>query len=183
MTGFHSHADPPATLAGRLGQLNDTLQDMAARLKDAIASAVGRAVAQAVRDAVRALLGEEEEERETDPYGRPMTQEVDDPWYDPDAGPWRDQEVQHQYPATPRRAASRWVCAARAAVQAALWWLRRQPRKRPALTTALVAVAAGGAALFAGPTLAACVGVAASAVGLLLTADSARSAAEMFILG
>jgi hypothetical protein len=48
------------------------------------------------------------------------------------------------------------------------------------LTTALVALAAGSAAFIAGPTFAACVSVALSVAGLLLTADSTRTATELF---
>src|SRR5260370_32030390 len=52
---------PPLTLSGRLRQLNDSLQDLALRLRDGIAAAVGRAVALAAADGVRALLGVAEE--------------------------------------------------------------------------------------------------------------------------
>jgi hypothetical protein len=43
-----------------------------------------------------------------------------------------------------------------------------------------VALTAGSAAFFAGPTLAACVSVIASVASLLLTVDSARTAGEVF---
>src|SRR5262249_56829325 len=58
---YRAHADPPPrTLTDRVRQLNDNLQHLAIRLKDAIAAAIGRAVADAVRDGVSGLLGVEE---------------------------------------------------------------------------------------------------------------------------
>jgi len=177
-TPYRAHADPPITLTDRVRQLNDNLQDLALRLKDAIATAVGRAVAQAVRDGVNALLGAREEHPDPKRFdGRPQADRR--AWDDEDA-PWFDPAEEVVPPAQPARpAANRWKEAGRAALQTALWWLRQQPRRRPILTTTLVAVAAGSVALVAGPGFAACVSVIASIASLLLTDDSARSAADL----
>src|SRR5262249_42473908 len=59
---YRAHADPPPkTLTDRVRQLNDNLQRLAVRWKDASAAAIGRAVADAVRDGVSGLLGVEEQ--------------------------------------------------------------------------------------------------------------------------
>jgi hypothetical protein len=63
-----------------------------------------------------------------------------------------------------------------AAAEAGLWWLGRQPSRRPWLTAAAVALAAGGTAFFAGPAAGAAAGVLASAAGLLLTSGVAGAA-------
>jgi hypothetical protein len=181
MSGYNAHADPPTTLADRVRQLNENLATLAVRLKDAIAEIISKAVAQAVRDGVSGLLGN------GGPFGQ--TRRLRDPFRDgAEDDPWSDDRDEDQaYPwhctePTPQRP-SRWTEAARAAAQTALWWLRQQPRKRPVLTTTLVALAGGCAALVAGPTLVGCVTVAVSLVSLLLTADSTRSAAEMLAAG
>src|SRR5262249_60778006 len=92
--------------------------------------------------------------------------------------PWRDGDEELPIPPKPRTN-SRWKEAVRAAMQTGLWWLRQQPTRRPLLTTALVALAAGSAAFVGGPTLGACGSVVASVVGPPLTAGGARSAAEL----
>jgi hypothetical protein len=66
-----------------------------------------------------------------------------------------------------------------AALQAALWFVKRQPRRRPVLTSLAVTVAAGVTGFLAGPALAAGAGVLASVAGLVFTADAAKSAAEL----
>src|SRR5204862_382067 len=106
--------------------------------------------AQAIRDVMRKLLGSEEQPPHPDPFA-----DRSDLRYGgrdhPDDDPWSEPEPEKVAPAVPDRAASgRWEGALGAALQAAVFWLRRQPCKRPALTAALVAVAAGGAAFLAG---------------------------------
>ena len=64
-------------------------------------------------------------------------------------------------------------------MRAWLWFLRRQPRRRPVLATLAVTLVAGVAGFVAGPALAAGAGVLASVAGLLLTADASKSAAEL----
>src|SRR5262249_58627740 len=67
--------------------------------------------------------------------------------------PWRDDDEQLSMPPKPvRRPNGRWKEAIRAAMQTGLWWLRQQPTRRPLLTNALVALAAGSAAVVADPT-------------------------------
>jgi hypothetical protein len=178
MTPWHAHADPPRTLGERLEQLNDNLQSLAQRLKDAIASAISSTIAATVRDLVRSLLGIQEDQR-SDNYslgqrwGNPH-----DEWYEPDDALWEEEQEHLPVRREPSNEVANkgWQDAARAAVQAGLWWLRNYPCRRPILTTTLVALAAGGTALVAGPTFAACVSVVASVASLVLTADAARSA-------
>jgi hypothetical protein len=190
MHSYHAHADPPHTLADRLHSLDYNLQAVAARLKDAIASAVSTTLGQAIRDAIRKLLGGPgQSTRPSDAfasYGRESRGSYEglerrDEWarYDDD-NLWGEDSYELVRPRSPSTsAASRWSNALRAAVQTALWWLRTRPCRKPLLTTAIVALSAGGVALFAGPTFAACVSVVASVAGLLLTADSARTAGEL----
>jgi hypothetical protein len=105
-----------------------------------------------------------------------------DDWHDPQEDLWSQEYHQPEPAPSESRSRSRWNDACRAAVQAALWWLKQQPCQRPVLTTTLLAVLAGGVALVAGPSFAACVSVIASVASLLLTADAARSAASLFAL-
>ena len=178
--------DPPRTLAGRLERLNDNLQSLGERLKASIAAVVGDAIADAARDAVRGLLGGKEVP--ADPYRDRRDhhapayyrEEGDDPWGEEDRG-WEGEVVRpaRATPPTRKGAGRRWRNAVSAAVQAALWFLRRQPRCRPVLTTLAVTLAAGVTGFVAGPALAAGAGVLASVAGLLLTADASRSAAEL----
>jgi len=187
---YRAHADPPKTLTltDRLRRLNDNLQRLAARLKDSIAAAIGKTVAEAVKDGVSDLLGVEDEpepRRDAYPggYGHGRHWEEGDDYGRYGGDPWRYQDEDPPPLPKPGRGDGRWKEAVRAAMQTALWWLRRQPTRRPMLTTTLVALAAGSAALVAGPTLVACVSVAASVVSLLLTAESTGTAAELIADG
>lgn len=192
MNTYHAHADPPRTLPERLAQLNQNLQVMAGRLKDAIASVVGKMIGQAIRDVLRRMLGDQEQPGEPDRFTGRFDRESRDPyggryerdhdaWYDDRDDPWSEENQEAVYSASASSIimSSRWGDAFRTAAQTALWWLRTQPCRRPFLATTIVALTAGGTALFAGPTLAACVGVVASVASLLLTADSVRTASEM----
>jgi hypothetical protein len=196
---YDGHNAPPRTFGERLRGLNHNLRALAARLKDAIAGVVSNVLGQAIRDALRRLLGDPNVRcRENEPFGgraerdRPWHGGVrrddhglpgdryDDGWDTDEEGSWDDGWSRSVPPPEPEPAASnRWGDAFRTAAQTGLCWLRTQPCRRPMLTTALVALAAGGAALFAGPTFAACVSIVASVASLLLTADSARTAGEM----
>jgi hypothetical protein len=196
MIDYDAHGHP-SSLADRLRSLNDSLKSLAGRLKDAIATAVSTVVGQVFRDLIRRLLGEAEsrplhgdpfpnrfEQRQRqEPHGgwdRYDREESD--WNDPRDDPWRDEReesIHRSLPVQSTAVTSRWGEALRATVQTGLWWLRVQPFRHPILATTVVALTAGGAALFAGPTLAACVSVVASVASLLLTADSARTAGEV----
>jgi hypothetical protein len=181
MTGFQSHADPPRTLGERLEQLNDHLRSLGVRLKEAIANAVSSAAGDAIRDAVRGILGKQEAADAEYSYSRPP-EAASGPWNDSEEFRWNEEDDFHPRPQeriTERKQPSnRWGNALGMAVQTALWWLRQQPRRRPVLTTTVVAVAAGVTAFIAGPAFAAGVGVLASAASLLMTANTARSAGE-----
>ena len=186
MSHPYSSPDPPRTLAERLTRLNDDLKGLGERLKAAIAGAVGDAVAEAVRDTLRSLLGGKDapadhyrDPRDHAPhalYSDYTAAREDDPWGEEDRR-WQDEGPA---PARVNSAGSkRWRNAVGTALQAALWFLKRQPRRRPVLTTLAVTLAAGVAGLLAGPVLVAGAGVLASVAGLLLTADASRSAAEL----
>ena len=191
MSLYPSNADPPLTLAGRLLSLNDTLRSLASRLRDSIAQAVGGAVADAIRHLVRSLLGEQDRRpRDSDTFGERFERDDHFRFGDSDEldreepGDELWQHRRHEPSLPPRQAPApeytrRWGHALRAAVQAGLLWLRRGPCRRPVLTTAVVALAAGGTALVAGPAVAAFLSVAASVAGLLITADSATAVAEL----
>jgi hypothetical protein len=194
MNYYHAHADPPRSLASRLRSLNDNLQELASRLKEAIASAVSSTLGQAIRDLIRQLLGDEESRPgERRSYGGAFEDQSrsrsygkfdreDRYWEDRDDDRWNEEKEDWKEPAqTPSNSGNgrRLNVAFSTAIQSALWWLRTQPCRRPVLTTTLVALAAGGTALIAGPTLAAGVSVIASIASLLLASDSARSACSI----
>jgi hypothetical protein len=189
MHSYHAQADPPRTLADRLRSLDENLQALAARLKDAVATAVSTALGQAIRDAIRRLLGGPGQTTRTCDafagYGRETRGSYDgferrDDWARDDDNFWGEDSYEPVRPRTlSATGVARWSGALRAALQTALWWLRTQPCRKPLLTTALLALSAGSVALFAGPTFAACVSVVASVASLLLTTDSARTAGEL----
>jgi hypothetical protein len=181
MTGFHAHADPPRTLGERLEQLNDNLHSLSVRLKDAIASAVSTAIGEAIRDAVRSLLGKQEApDPDRSVFWPPEAQS--DLWNDSEESRWNEEDDfqprPQERPTERKQPANRWGNALGMAVQTALWWMRQQPRRRPVLTTTLVALAAGVTAFLAGPALAAGVGVLASMASLFMTANTAKSAGD-----
>jgi hypothetical protein len=159
------------------------MRDLRDRLKASIASAIGTAVAEAVRDAVSGLLG-------VRPMPPPRASALasrgpnqDRYWDQPEDDWWSQDEWDRPEPSQPppvqeRAPNHRWGEAVGAALKASLWWLREQKGRRPVLTTSLVALAAGVTALVAGPAVGGSVGVLASVVSLVLTADAATSAAD-----
>ena len=186
MNNHFGSADPPHTLAERLTRLNDNLQSLGERLKASIASVLGDAIADAVRDSVRSLLGGKD--TPADPYrlqhddhapGR-YADRADDPWGESDPS-WEEEIVPHphQAPATGHGVGKRCRNALSSAVQAALWFLKQQPRRRPILTTLAVTLAAGVTGFLAGPAIAAGAGVLVSIAGLMFTADASQSAAQL----
>lgn len=176
------HHDPPRPLTERLEQLNQNLQSLGDRLKEAIASAIGTTVAQAVRDAIFALLGQPEsapryQDRDRYPEERSWRERS---WDDPDRDPWMERhyyEPPSRYSGSSRTSPTRLRHALAVAAQSSLYWLGQQRSQRPVLTTSVIALAAGLTAFFYGPSLAAGVGLLASVAGLVLTAESASSAA------
>jgi len=179
MVKYRARAGPP-TLAGRLHRLNDELQALAGRLREAIAGAVAGAAAAAVRDALRQLLGAPEPPRRLAP--REAEENLDGGWEDLDEGLWPDDEGAGPEPPREHEGPTgAGTAVLRAAVGAGLCWLRRLPGRRPALAAVLLGAAACGAALAAGPATAACAGIVASAAGLLLTADAAKTVAAALL--
>ena len=177
MNQYYGSPDPPRTLAERLSRLNDGLQSLGERLKASIAGLLSDTIADAVRDSVRGLLGDKESpptpRREYREYRDPRDPASyrdgeDDPWGDEDRR-WEGEEVY-----TPARETSpkgnRWRNAVSAALQTCLWFLKRQPRRRPVLTTVCVTLAAGVTGFVACPLLAAGTGMLASVAGLMFAA-------------
>jgi hypothetical protein len=187
MHPYHQTYEPPraSSVAERLRQLNDKLQALGSRLKTSIASLIGSAIADAVRDAVRALLGEADSPPERPRY-QPSNHWEDTPdrYWDEDRS-WPEEEDfsahwrSPEEPAGERSSPNRWRNALTMGLQAALWWLKHEPRRRPVLTTVAVTLAAGATAYVAGPTLAAGAGILASVASLLLTADAVHSAIQL----
>jgi len=175
-------ADQRLTLAERLDRLNDTLQSLGQRLKEAMAEAVGAAVAGAVRDAVHGLLGGANEPARLDDQPWALGQRDEPTWSDSDRPLWTEDEdfVPRDRPVRTSRhqEGGLWHEALGIALQAGLTWLRHQPRRRPVLTAVVGAVAAGVAALLAGPAVRAGAGVLASTASLLLTAEALGPAPE-----
>jgi hypothetical protein len=166
-----SQARPPEP-AGWLLRLRDDLRLLALRLKEEVARLVAEAVADAVRDSLRRLLGAEREEALDFPQGLPGPEAEEADWPEP---LWEeDLPPATRQPGPAHR--SRWRQALGAAAEAGLWWLGRRPSRRPWLTAAAVALAAGGVAFVAGPAAGAAAGVLASAAGLLLTSGVAGAA-------
>ena len=160
--------DPPRTLSERLGRLTDNLQALGDRLKASVAGLMGDAIADAVRDSVRKLLGGDHHQDQRNRHTRePYRDTEDDPWGDENRR--RDEEAVY----TPTRETSpkdnRWRNAMSAALQAALWFIKRQPKRRPILTTVCVTLVAGVTGFVAGPFLMAGAGVLASVAGLMFT--------------
>ena len=159
--------DPPRTLSERLSRLTDNLQALGDRLKASVAGVVGDAVTDAVRDSVRKLLGGKASYRDQ-PAPDHYRDEDDDPWGDEDRR-WEDEEVYAPTRETSPKS-SRWRNALSAALQTCLWFLKRQPRRRPVLTTLCVTLAAGVTGFVAGPALMAGAGVLGSLAGLMFAA-------------
>ena len=169
----YGHA--PRSLQERLRRLGDAFHVLGEDLKRSIAALVGRAIADAMTDAIRRLLGGE---------GRPNTDPIHDegdPWDETQDRSWEDDEDSswptsgHAPPSASKEPTTRnrWRAAAGVALQAGLWWLRNRPR-RPFLTTVAVTTVAAVTGFVAGPAFAVCVGILASAAGMLLTAQTTR---------
>jgi hypothetical protein len=193
MNSYHAYADPPRTLAERLHQLSDQLQSLGERLKASIASLIGQTVADAVREAVRRLLGgkqmlpEEPFREQRNPDGRSDHRDyrddrINDPWNE-DGGRWSGDDDEGPIPAPSTADADnpskRWRNAMSAAVQSLLFIIKHMPCRRPVLTAVCITAVAGVTGFVAGPALAAGAGVLASVAGLVLTAESTKSAAEI----
>jgi hypothetical protein len=182
----HHQLGPPLTLTERLEQLNANLQSLSERLRDSIAGAIGTTVAEAVRDAVQGLLGgqgaephyqdhrwQDERQRDSrwtedhDPWSQQDWRDPDDPWEE------RQFDPLQQRGSYPVQTGTRLGKDMTAALQTTLLWLQEQRGRRPVVATAAVALAAGVAAFFFGPALAAGVGVLASVASLLLTSRGA----------
>ena len=193
-------------LYAQLGRLNHHLLHLGQGLRERIAGAIGRTVCEVVREAVHAALAElsgspvpfsvsasppprctpfwDESDDDLQRNLRTDPDEFDDPLIaearDDGCLPNQNQRGSWGGETTPVPAASAspWVRALAAACQAAAWWLRRQPRRYPLLTTLAVGLAAGVATYSMSPLLAAGATVLGSAVTLLFMADATTSAVQ-----
>jgi hypothetical protein len=149
----------------RLDQLCFSLDDLAARLRAAVAQAVGESLGGLVRDAVLSALARLAGHR-PDPEPSPSSsRRWDEPggWEGDGSGRggpalWSDDGGRDQEPETygePGAAPPphRLALTASAGLQAAAWWLRSCARQRPVLTSVLAALLVGAVA-FATPALA-----------------------------
>ncbi len=150
-------------LSAATRRLTETLGELKARVREAIAGETGRAVAEAVRLAVTHALTGGGEEATSHPYRPPV-----DPWDDPNTDRWADPSGWHDaddappppLPEPSLNAADRTRLAVAAGLAAGRWVLARGSLP--------VAVAVGGlvalAVLFGGPaTHAAATALAAAA--------------------
>jgi hypothetical protein len=116
-----------------------------------------------------------------EPGGWPREQGSDFPEDEQtDGGLWRERyesEPPTREPETNNRQVGRLEYAVTTAVAAGTWWVQRNRLRRPVLTTVAVAVAAGIAAFFAGPAVAAGLSVLSAVGGMVLTADALTAAA------
>jgi hypothetical protein len=138
-------------LADRLERLRQTLEELIARVHEAVAQAVGQAVSAAVRDAILAVLRAAtaraalptpswlppkcyhsawSEGREPSSSASAYT--------DPSAGWWTDEESEDDeadrpHPSGVEPPPSRWRCALALGCRASAWLLRRWPGRRPLL--------------------------------------------------
>jgi hypothetical protein len=192
-------------LSAQLGRLNHHLLHLGQGLRERIAGAVGRTVCEIAREAVHAALAEfagspvpssatqpsprcppfwdepnddlqRDYRTDSNEFDNPLTPEARDDWLPTNQN--RSGTGEDETSPRPAASASPWMRALAAACQAAAWWLRRQPRRYPLLTTLAVGLAAGVTAYSVSPLLAAGATVVGSAVTLLFVADATRSAVQ-----
>jgi len=183
----------PPPLLQNLQHLNHQLRDLTNQLKHDIAVAVGETVASTVKSFLRRLLDAGEPTRpslpprETFPGRDSPFREPDFPMLssrsDPDA--WlndvEDEPFETPPPATPPGPPSFMKKALATGIQAGLWWLRQQPRRRPILSTLAVAALAGGGTLLAGPTLGAGLAVMGSMAGMIVSGSASSFLSEQLL--
>jgi hypothetical protein len=159
-------------LAQRLERLGDTLEELIARVHEAVAQAVAQAVSTAVRDTILTLLVTATDHSAPssiqrwppEPYRSAWPQRRD-PTHgdradaDPSAGWWTDEEP--EYEANDRSRSDdtkasppRWRCALSLGCRATAWWLPRWSGRRPVLAALAVGVASAAAAYAVGAGLA-----------------------------
>jgi hypothetical protein len=198
-----SFSDWAASLRKRLAphvtQLRRSLESLAERVRQSLATTVGRTVAEVVTEAVEAALASPAEQGSYYPPVRssPAPSRERDWWGDPGGSSWgqhrdygrpyaddhydrdsyeddNDQEAV-EMPKEPCQ--GRFTRSLAAGCRAAAWWLERHPGRFSLVLAAGVGVAAGVAAFFTGSTLVGVTGAAASALALLALTDTLRCAA------
>jgi hypothetical protein len=172
------------SLARHLDRLRHTLDTLGQRLHDALAHAVGQAVAGAVQEAVHVVLANQPSPARPVPGDRTR----DPPalrWHEPQEPPWpaeADEWMEgEEYAERATQAApgseppqSRGVGRALlVGCETAAWWLRRQAGRGTAWVALGLGLAAAVAVLAGGPVVAAGLGLAGTALGLLGLADAA----------
>jgi hypothetical protein len=175
-------------LAERLDRLRMTLDGLRQRVKDAILQAVSETVADVVRQTFDTVLGETShplaserlsyDARELRPSSR-WTEEDRPPWYDEleDGGLPPDDAPE---PTTPPTVASRFNTALSAGCAAALWWLRRQPRRHPKLVALALGLAAALVTYASSPLAVASLGVAVTTSRLTTLAAAMGAGTTLF---
>jgi hypothetical protein len=166
-------------LAGPLARLRVSLDGLAKWLRDNIASAAGEGVSAILR----ALLGQSQSQPR--PYTDPYRQERYDTWNRYGDREWPDEEpldecaeaVPRAAPAPPPVKKAWRLETLLVTVQAACWWLRRQPGKAPGLTALSIGLVTAVAACAGAPLIAALAALIGSALGLVALADAARTSA------
>jgi hypothetical protein len=159
-------------LADRLERLRQTLEELIARVHEAVAQAVSQAVSAAVRDAILAVL-----RAATSRLGSPSPpgwppkcfhstwSEPREPsssasaYTHPSAGWWAEDEPEDDEVDRPQTRGvepppSRWRCALALGCRASAWLLRRWPGRRPLLAAVGVGAACAVAAYAMGAGLA-----------------------------
>jgi hypothetical protein len=175
------------TLTDRLEQLRASLDGLRLRVKGAVAQIVAETVADAVRDALQALWAVPPSSSDTAvhsspfapaPLARPVWRDVEDrpPWYDEDV-----QEASSilTEPAPPPAVSRGVATALHAGGQAAWWWLRRQPRRWPAVMAVAIGLVAGVVSYAGGPLALSGAGVAMAASGLIRVAAALGAGAAV----
>ena len=166
-------------LADRLDILQQTIDHLAIRLREGIASAIGQTVSDAAQVAVRSFLAglqPVESEPDCSQYSPYAPYAPDEPsYYDGWENPHYEPAAHVDQPPPSSRRPSRWRVAITAAVQVLAYWLRQPPGGRTLLTAIGVAAVTGAAALVGGPVGATGAAVLGAALSLVSMTDGTRA--------
>jgi hypothetical protein len=192
MAPHDPRASPQSLVNRHLERLRRSLDLVGERLQESIADVVGRSMAEGVSEAVRRALATSASPvrpltSSRDHDYRPATswrQEPERPWWrddeEPDAGyPDEPDNLEDSLETSDARhgmGTERWARAVATALQAAAWWLRRNPERASVLAAFVVGLTAGLVHLVAAASVA---GLVASAIGLVHLADLMRAENEL----
>jgi len=181
--------ESPTILTRHLKQLNQQLRELTNQLKHDIAVTVGETEASAVKSFLRRLLDVRESThpfhpvRDTNPTHEMPFRDSEFPMqaWSRDSDAWPNDVEEEPFETPPPAPPSFLKKALTTGVQAGLWWLRQQPRRRPILSTLLVAALAAGGTLLAGPTLGAGLAVMGSLAGLIISGSAVHGLGEQLL--